>query len=282
MAIDIEAQKQLFKNLVSKNIHRDGIDELMNWLENETDFFTAPASTRFHCAEPGGLCLHSLNVARETVRLARTYNYSSDDTERKSPLFTEEQLYLVSLFHDICKTNFYKVGTKNQKNEATGQWEKVPFYQCEETVFVGGNGHGDKSVFLLAQHIKLSIEEMAAINNHMGFTAGYEIAVGECYEHNTLIEDKEIYFTDDSEEDSASEDGTVEIPSETVNDTLYVASAASDKIEPALPEIVEEPTAEEPTEVIPEETIHEPEAVEPAEEEPVSEETEDVTRGSHS
>ena len=151
MAIDIEAQKQLFKNLVSKNIHRDGIDELMNWLENETDFFTAPASTRFHCAEPGGLCLHSLNVARETVRLARTYNYSSDDTERKSPLFTEEQLYLVSLFHDICKTNFYKVGTKNQKNEATGQWEKVPFYQCEETVFVGGNGHGDKSVFLLAQ-----------------------------------------------------------------------------------------------------------------------------------
>ena len=69
MAIDIEAQKQLFKNLVSKNIHRDGIDELMNWLENETDFFTAPASTRFHCAEPGGLCLHSLNVARETVRL---------------------------------------------------------------------------------------------------------------------------------------------------------------------------------------------------------------------
>ena len=82
MAIDIEAQKQLFKNLVSKNIHRDGIDELMNWLENETDFFTAPASTRFHCAEPGGLCLHSLNVARETVRLARTYNYSSDDTDR--------------------------------------------------------------------------------------------------------------------------------------------------------------------------------------------------------
>ena len=75
-------------------------------------------------------------------------------------------------------------------------------------------------------------------------------------EATTLIEDKEIYFTDDSEEDSASEDGTVEIPSETVNDTLYVASAASDKIEPALPEIVEEPTAEE---------------------EPVSEETEDVT-----
>ena len=93
----------------------------------------------------------------------------------------------------------------------------------------------------------------------------------------TLIEDKEIYFTDDSEEDSASEDGTVEIPSETVNDTLYVASAASDKIEPALPEIVEEPIVEEPTEVIPEETIPEPEAVEPAEEEPVSEETEDVT-----
>ena len=96
-------------------------------------------------------------------------------------------------------------------------------------------------------------------------------------EATTIIEDKEIYFTDDSEEDSASEDGTVEIPSETVNDTLYVASAASDEIEPALPEIVEEPIVEEPAEVIPEETIPEPEAVEPAEEETVSEATEGVT-----
>ena len=85
---------------------------------------------------------------------------------------------------------------------------------------------------------------------------------------------REIYFTDDSEEDGASEDGTVEIPSETVNNTLYVASVASvvnDEIEPALPEIVEEPA-----EVIPEETTPEPEAVEPAEEEIVSEATEDV------
>lgn len=96
-------------------------------------------------------------------------------------------------------------------------------------------------------------------------------------EATTLIEDKEIYFTDDSEEDNASEDGTVEIPSETVNDTLYVANVASDEIEPALPEIVEEPIVEEPTEVIPEETIPEQEAVEPAEEETVSEATEDVT-----
>ena len=89
-----------------------------------------------------------------------------------------------------------------------------------------------------------------------------------------LIDDEEIYFTDDSEEDGASEDGTVEIPSETVNNTLYVASVASvvnDEIEPALPEIVEEPA-----EVIPEETTPEPEAVEPAEEEIVSEATEDV------
>ena len=89
-----------------------------------------------------------------------------------------------------------------------------------------------------------------------------------------LIDDEEIYFTDDSEEDSASEDGTVEIPAETVNDTLYVANVANvvnDEIEPALPEIVEEPA-----EVIHEETTPEPEAVEPAEEETISEATEDV------
>lgn len=49
---------QDFKDIVTMYIKREGIDDLMAWLEN-SDFFSAPASTRFHGSETGGLCKHS-------------------------------------------------------------------------------------------------------------------------------------------------------------------------------------------------------------------------------
>ena len=82
MALNIEAQKTLFHSLVEKNIHRDGIKELMEWLDS-TDFFEAHASTRFHGAEAGGLCAHSIAVAREIIRLARIFNYETVGGEKK-------------------------------------------------------------------------------------------------------------------------------------------------------------------------------------------------------
>lgn len=49
----IEADKKRFIDLCGE-INRSGMDDLMFWLEN-SDFYTAPASTRFHCAYTGGL-----------------------------------------------------------------------------------------------------------------------------------------------------------------------------------------------------------------------------------
>ena len=184
MALNIEAQKTLFHSLVEKNIHRDGIKELMEWLDS-TDFFEAPASTRFHGAEAGGLCAHSIAVAREIIRLARIFNNETVGGEKKQ-IYTDEQLFLVALFHDVCKVNLYKQSYRNVKNDETGQWERVPCYNFEESYFVGGNGHGDKSVFLLVDYIKLSADEKAAINNHMGFSSGDARAVGDCFDHNKL------------------------------------------------------------------------------------------------
>ena len=137
-----------FKTIYREHIKRPGADRLLEWL-GTTDFFTAPASTRFHGAYPGGLCKHSLNVYH---RLSGTVGET-------------ESVAIVALLHDICKANFYKLTTRNVKNERTGQWEKVPYYTVEEQLPFG---HGEKSVYLIMQHMPLTEEEAVAIRYHMG------------------------------------------------------------------------------------------------------------------
>ena len=42
------------------SVDRTGIDKLLGYIKNKTDFYTAPASTRFHLACDGGLLQHSI------------------------------------------------------------------------------------------------------------------------------------------------------------------------------------------------------------------------------
>lgn len=72
MTIDLQANKEEFLSLCHKYIKRDGLDKLLAWLES-TDFFTAPASTKYHLCVEGGLCQHSLNVFHRMVSLCNYY-----------------------------------------------------------------------------------------------------------------------------------------------------------------------------------------------------------------
>lgn len=121
--------------------------EFVAWLES-TDFFTAPASTKYHGSEPGGLCAHSLAVAKRMSM-----------ADVKGGAF-------VALVHDVCKANFYKETTRNVKNDATGKWEKVPYYMIEDQLPMG---HGEKSLYIVQKFYKLSDDEALAIRWHMGF-----------------------------------------------------------------------------------------------------------------
>lgn len=143
--------KEKFIEIYNRYIKREGADELLAWLE-KTDFFTAPASTKFHLCEEGGLCEHSVNVYECLV-------------ERYAGQHSDETLAIVALLHDLCKAQFYKVSTRNQKNELTGQWEKVPYYTIEDKFPFG---HGEKSVFLIERFMRLKVEEAIAIRWHMG------------------------------------------------------------------------------------------------------------------
>lgn len=153
-------KKEEFIEIYQREIQREGADKLLAWLE-KTDFFTAPASTRYHGAYEGGLVEHSLHVFQRLRGLCDHEAQSSRKFE-EPPL---ETMAVCGLLHDICKADFYAVQMRNSKNEKTGQWEKVPYYAIEDQL---PYGHGEKSVYIVSGFMRLSREEAMAIRWHMG------------------------------------------------------------------------------------------------------------------
>ncbi|HIW93120.1 MAG TPA: hydrolase [Candidatus Flavonifractor merdipullorum] len=151
-----------FIELYTANIHREGSAALLDYLEHKSDFFTSPASARYHGAYAGGLCDHSVNVyhclndylSRERVQELYGLSYSA------------ESIAVVSLLHDLCKIGCYKSGTRNVKN-ADGKWESVPTFRFEDPL---PYGHGEKSVYIISGFMRLTREEAMAIRWHMGFS----------------------------------------------------------------------------------------------------------------
>ena len=166
--------KQEFISLL-KTVNREGVDKLLDFIE-KTDFYTAPASTRFHGSYEGGLLEHSLKVYE--ILLHKVKNTV------KPIEVSEDTIKIVALLHDICKVNYYKVDYRNAKNEL-GVWEKVPYYTIEDTI---PYGHGEKSVMMITEYMKLTSEEKYAIRWHMGYTEPKELysTIGEAYKRYPL------------------------------------------------------------------------------------------------
>lgn len=155
----MQSNKVEFMATARKYIKRDGLEVVLEGLE-KSDFFTAPASTRFHDSEECGLSFHSLKVFNSLV--LDQYNGKTG--------YSMETLAIVSLFHDICKIGYYKIEMRNKKDEK-GKWISVPFYTVEDKLPFG---HGEKSVFMLMQDMKLTLEESMAIRWHMGAYTGQQ------------------------------------------------------------------------------------------------------------
>ena len=159
--------RERFISIYKEKIKRDGADAFLEWLSGDkSDFFTAPASTRYHNNCPGGLVSHSLNVydclcdymSRESIKKAIGYEIS------------DESIAIAALLHDVCKVNFYKESTRNVKDE-TGTWIKVPYYEIDDKL---PHGHGEKSVYVIGGFMRLTREEAFAIRYHMGFSSKEE------------------------------------------------------------------------------------------------------------
>ena len=167
--------KEEFIQIYKENIKREGSAELLEWLQ-KTDFFTAPASTKFHGACEQGLVMHSISVFHTLVD--KHFDPETDNME---------SFAICALLHDLCKAEFYKVSTRNVKNEETGKWEKVPYYAVEDKFPFG---HGEKSVFLIERFIRLKPAEAVAIRWHMGgfdeAARGGSFAISVAYEKYPL------------------------------------------------------------------------------------------------
>lgn len=153
--------KDKFIKAYTENITRPGANKLLAWIES-SDFFAAPASTRFHLSSPGGLLEHSLHVFERMKAICA-------NEATITPGFNEpsmETIAVCGLLHDICKANFYAVEMRNRKNDQ-GRWEQYPFYVVDDKL---PYGHGEKSVYIISGFMRLSREEAMAIRWHMGFS----------------------------------------------------------------------------------------------------------------
>lgn len=168
--LNIQELIKKFEQLLT-SVKRDGIDKLLAYIR-KSDFYRAPASTRFHSCHDGGLLEHSLNL------------YECLLSKKQNPIWAEvlrevddESLILVALLHDLCKSYLYVPEFKNKKVYSdTGtkrdeggrfDWQAVKGYSTDDKI---PYGHGEKSVMMIEEFIKLKPIERYAIRWHMGFT----------------------------------------------------------------------------------------------------------------
>ena len=121
--LNLEQNLETFVQIFNQYIKREGAGNLLDWLIN-SDFFTAPASTKFHSAYEGGLCEHSLKVFDRYVRILKM-EYGDDFSQ----YISMESVAIIALLHDVCKVDFYKTEYRNVKVE--GQWIQVPYYSVD-------------------------------------------------------------------------------------------------------------------------------------------------------
>lgn len=153
----INKNKEEFIKIFEENIKREGAKELLEWLK-KTDFFVAPASTKFHSAMAGGLCFHSLQTYKRFKQ--NLENEYKEDLKNK---VSNETIAIIALLHDLCKVDCYKVEYRNVK--VNNEWTKQPYYAFNDSL---PYGHGEKSVYMISGFMKLTREEALAINWHMG------------------------------------------------------------------------------------------------------------------
>lgn len=174
MAEQMKDPQGAFLEIYDAHIKRQGSAELRAYLLR-SDFFRAPASTRYHCAYEGGLCEHSVNVYRRLLR-----NVQQEYGEEWENVVSHETVAICGLLHDLCKIDFYKTDYRNVKEN--GEWVKKPYYARDELLPFG---HGEKSVYIANSFLRLTREEAMAINWHMGgFDSrcrGGDYSVGEAF-----------------------------------------------------------------------------------------------------
>lgn len=181
--MDRQANINRFEAEMEK-VKREGVDRLMAFIR-KSDMYAAPASTRFHLSVTGGLLQHSLNVL-DALRANLTKNedgtYTYDVAGCPVVKVTEENVIIMALLHDICKTYFYTTETKNRK--VNGKWEQYEAFAVDDKI---PYGHGEKSVMMIEEYMKLQPIERYAIRWHMGYTEADTLSLNNAIDKYPMI-----------------------------------------------------------------------------------------------
>ncbi len=173
---------------------------LLDWLDS-SDFWTAPASTRFHGNFKAGLSLHTLKVIQQALLLARPLleNFWTSPDAEKYPVSAED-IFVAALVHDFCKTDFYGVEYRNAK-DITGNWIKQPYYKSKAEN--RNLGHGNESVLKLLEIMPSYIKKrhvIEAVSRHMGFS---DLSESEGYNYSNFLQNPLVVLIQLADETAA-------------------------------------------------------------------------------
>ncbi|MCM1322831.1 MAG: hypothetical protein NC218_01460 [Acetobacter sp.] len=188
MSLNLQANKEKFIQIFKGEITREGADAMLDWLENSSDFFTAPYTGQYVLSCEGGACQHALDTFKAFSEMVAKYReqdpfilcdpdmLDTPENQQKAIAEVDQSVAIASLLSGVGIANSWVKGIRNVQ-KPDGKWEKVPCYKWEEEFIYGGVG--GKSVFIIQQFMRLYVEEAQAIRFHK---QGKEIPYGNNFE----------------------------------------------------------------------------------------------------
>ena len=167
----LEAVKPCFTEMINYIIKNKTESAALCDCLDESDFWTAPASSRFHGDFKGGLSIHSLMVVRQSLVFTKPLmeNFLSSPIKDRF-VVSAYDIFISALCHDFCKTGFYTTEFRNTK-DINGNWIKQPFFKTKSDN--RNLGHGNESVLKMLEIFPSLIKNrtvLEAVSRHMGFS----------------------------------------------------------------------------------------------------------------
>ena len=160
---------------------REQFDNFVNYVETETEFLVAPASTKFHMSQPNGLLLHSLSVASIMFDLKEALNITD---------VSDSSIVVTGLFHDLGKVGdpeihepLYIVCEPTERQKQFGFEASQPYKYNDKADLQAFLIHADASAYLVTKHFPcITRQEYQAIKIHDGMIkpGNQEYALKEC------------------------------------------------------------------------------------------------------
>lgn len=152
---------QRYEELKKKVTKRKAeFDDLMAFIETETSYLTAPASTKYHLCREGGLLEHSVNVAETMLKMKGVL----------APGISDESCVIVALLHDLGKAGVpgapqYLPNEPSERQRAAGYGASIPYRINKNMVYLSVPV---RSLYLAGSRFPLTEAEAQAIVYHDG------------------------------------------------------------------------------------------------------------------